>query len=156
MAKRRTHARPVCVGLAVTLAVAVSAALLPSPVRAELPDEHFDCQSDPHTFISSLIDAKSIDPHPSRVEPNSVNAFRPVRGTGLQAFGFPIYAVFGYERDDALFRQGDGKTIDGSVYGVVVSAPAESVRTRVQEANSPATVRPVVPLVLTAIVCDGH
>jgi len=148
MAKRRP-----CVALTY---IGLATALLPTLASASAPDGQFDCKSNPHTFISSLIDAKSIDPRPTHVEANSVNAFRPTHGTGLQAFGFPIYAVFGYERDDALFRHGNGKTIDGSVYGVVVSAPADSVRVRLQEANSQASVRPVVPLLLTAIVCDGQ
>ncbi|PXW22817.1 hypothetical protein [Paraburkholderia caballeronis] len=146
MTKHRSPAVFLYAWLAVTL--------IPTLARADTPDEQFDCKSNPHSFISSLIEQKSIDPQPSRVESNSVNAFKPVRGSALQAFGFPIYVVIGYERDDALFRQGKGKAIDGSVYGVVVSAPAESVRTRVQEANSDATVHPVVPLLLTAIVCD--
>lgn len=138
------------------LYVGVAATLLPTLARADSHDEQFNCRSNPHAFISSLIDDKSIDPQPSHVESNSVNAFRPVHGRGLQAFGFPIYAVIGYERDDTLFRQGEGKAIDGEVYGVVVSAPADSVRMRVQQANSDATVRPVVPLLLTAIVCDNE
>lgn len=148
MAKRRTHAVLVYAGLA--------AALLPAFARAAAPDEQFDCRSSPHAFISSLIDAKSIEPQPTHVAPDSVNAFRPMKGAGLHAFGFPIYAVIGYERDDALFRHGEGKTIDGSVYGVVVSAPVESVRARVEQANVRATVQSVVPLLLTAIVCDGQ
>ena len=134
--------------------VGLAAALAPRLACAGAPDQQFDCQSNPHAFISSLIDAKWIEPQPSRVESNSVNAFRPVHGSGLRAFGFPIYAVIGYQRDDSLFRHGDGRSIDGSVYGVVVSGPAKSVRQRVQQANSHAIVRSVVPLLLTAIVCD--
>lgn len=148
MTKRRIRALIVTAGLA--------AALYPALARAGSPDDAFDCDSSPHAFITSLIDAKSIDPQPTRVQPDSVNAFRPVKGAGLRAFGFPVYAVVGYARDDTLFRQGKGKTIDGSVYGVVVSAPAESVRKRVQQANSHATVQSVVPLLLTAIVCDSQ
>ena len=134
----------------------LAATLLPTLVRAATADGQFDCNSSPHQFISSLIDAKSIDPQPIHVEADSVNAFRPTHGTELQAFGFPIYRVFGYERDDALFRHGDGKTVDGAVYGVVVSAPADSVRRRVEQTNSHASVQQVVPLLLTAIVCDSE
>jgi hypothetical protein len=136
--------------------VGLAVALYPALARAQSPDEQLDCDSSPHAFITSLIDAKSIDPQPTRVEPDSVNAFRPVKGAALRAFGFPIYAVVGYAHDDTLFRHGKGKTIDGSVYGVVVSAPADSVRERVQQANSRATVQSVVPLLLTAIICDGE
>ncbi|MFC4705693.1 hypothetical protein [Paraburkholderia caffeinitolerans] len=124
-------------------------------VRDQARDQQFDCKSNPHEFISALIEEKSIDPKPSRVEANSVNAFRPVHGSRLSAFGFPIYVVLGYAHDDTLFHRGAGKEIDAPLYGVVVSAPAESVRTRVREANSDATVHSVVPLLLTAIVCGG-
>lgn len=118
-------------------------------------DQQFDCKSNPHEFISALIEEKSIDPKPSRVEANSVNAFSPMHGSRLSAFGFPIYVVLGYAHDDTLFHRGAGKEIDAPLYGVVVSAPAESVRARVREANSDATVHSVVPLLLTAIVCGG-
>lgn len=151
MATHRRHAT-----FAMIVYAGLATALFPTLVHAGTPDEQFDCTSNPHRFISALIDAKSIDPQPTHVEANSVNAFKPAHGAGLHAFGFPIYAVFGYEPDDSLFRQGSGKTVDGPVYGVVVSAPAEPVRTRVEQANSRATVRPVVPLLLTAIVCDGQ
>lgn len=136
---------------------ALAALLVPlfAHAQAATHDEQFDCKSDPHTFISSLIDEKSIDPQPSRVEANSVNAFRPVQGTRLSAFGFPIYVVLGYEPDDTLFRHGTGKEIDSPLYGVVVSAPADTVRSRVRDANSDAVVKSVVPLLLTAIVCGG-
>ncbi|HEV3426280.1 MAG TPA: hypothetical protein VG320_00195 [Paraburkholderia sp.] len=121
----------------------------------QMQDKRFDCTSNPHEFISTLIEEKSIDPKPSRVEANSVNAFRPAQGSRMSAFGFPIYVVLGYARDDDLFRRGAGKEIKSPLYGVVVSAPADSVRTRVSEANSDATVKSVVPLLLTAIVCGG-
>ncbi|WP_322102761.1 hypothetical protein [Paraburkholderia sp. J41] len=119
------------------------------------PDAQFDCNSNPHAFVASFMEQKSIDPQPSRVEANSVNAFRPVHGTRLSAFGFPVYVVLGYDRDDALFRRGAGKEIAAPLYGVVVRAPAESVRARLRQANNDATVHSVVPLLLTAIVCGG-
>jgi hypothetical protein len=133
----------------------LAAMLAPAFAHADGHDEQFDCRSSPHAFITSLIDEKSIDPRPTHVEANSVNAFRPAPGGQLSAFGFPIYAVIGYERDDALFHHGSGKEIDSPLYGVVVSAPADSVRLRLREANSDATVQAVVPLMLTAIVCGG-
>jgi hypothetical protein len=89
------------------------------------------------------------------VEADSVNAFRPVKGTRLSAFGMPIYAVFGYAPGDSLFRRGSGKEIDKPLYGVVVRAPAMVVRQRLSQHHSDATVKPVVPLVLTAIVCKA-
>lgn len=137
----------------------VAAVLVVAPLHAhaqEAPrDAQFDCDSNPHAFISTFIDEKSIDPQPSRVEANSVNAFRPTHGAHISAFGFPVYVVLGYDRDDTLFHRGAGKEIATPLYGVVVNAAAESVRARVREANSDAKVHPVVPLLLTAIVCGG-
>jgi len=148
MAKHRTGALVAFLGLA--------AAALPIVAHADAPDPPFDCGSTPHAFISSLIEANAIDPQPTRIEADSVNAFRLKPGAGLRAFGFPIYAVFGYQRDDTLFRPGSGRAKDGPVYGVVVSAPADPVRERVRDAGSGAHVQSVVPLLLTAIVCDGR
>ncbi|MFX1675645.1 hypothetical protein PWR63_25890 [Paraburkholderia sp. A2WS-5] len=144
-----------CAGLAALAVPRVAKAQSQGSAHDRTHDQQFDCKSNPHEFISALIEEKSIDPKPSRVEANSVNAFRPVHGNRLSAFGFPIYVVLGYAHDDALFHRGAGKEIDAPLYGVVVSAPAESVRTRVHEANSDATVQSVVPLLLTAIVCGG-
>lgn len=161
MTKRQTpviFAFPATMRRAALSGLAAFAALLAPLVahaQSSTRDQQFDCKSDPHTFISSLIEDKSIEPEPSRVEANSVNAFSPVRGTRLSAFGFPIYVVLGYDRDDALFKRGAGKEIASPLYGVVVSAPAEKVRSRLREANSDATVQSVVPLLLTAIVCGG-
>jgi hypothetical protein len=154
MNQRRVPVVPVLVALCAMWAGMI-VFFTPLVARAQSHDEQFTCKSNPHEFISTLIDEKSIDPHPSRVEANSVNAFRPVHGNRLSAFGFPIYVVLGYAHDDTLFHRGAGKEIDAPLYGVVVSAPADSVRSRVREANSDATVQSVVPLVLTAIVCGG-
>lgn len=154
MNQRRISVMPLHVVLC-ALCAGLAALLVPHLAKAQSHDQQFDCKSNPHEFISALIEEKSINPQPSRVEANSVNAFRPVHGTRLSAFGFPIYVVLGYARDDTLFHRGAGKEIDAPLYGVVVSAPAESVRTRVREANSDATVHSVVPLLLTAIVCGG-
>ncbi|WP_233870031.1 hypothetical protein [Paraburkholderia adhaesiva] len=139
----------------VTLFAGIAAMLVPALAHAESHDEQFDCTSNPHAFVSSFINERSIDPKPSRVESNSVNAFRPVQKGQLSAFGFPIYMVLGYERDDTLFHRGSGKEIDSPLYGVIVSAPEDSVRLRLRQANSDATVETVVPLLLTAIVCGG-
>ncbi len=154
MNQRRISVMPLHVVLC-ALCAGLAALLVPHLAKAQSHDQQFDCKSNPHEFISALIEEKSINPQPSRVEANSVNAFRPVHGARLSAFGFPIYVVLGYARDDTLFHRGAGKEIDAPLYGVVVSAPAESVRTRVREANSDATVHSVVPLLLTAIVCGG-
>jgi hypothetical protein len=89
-----------------------------------------------------------------RIEANSVNAFRPAHGSNLTAFGFHVYAVFGYEQDDPMFKQGSGQPTMTSAYGVVVTGPAESVEARAREAGSDAVIREVVPLLLTAVFCN--
>ncbi|HEY3596250.1 MAG TPA: hypothetical protein VGL08_01850 [Paraburkholderia sp.] len=137
-----------------TFLAAVGAGFCPVQSVARALDLQLDCKSDAHTFIAPLLDDQSIDPKPMRVEANSVNAFRPTRGSNLTAFGFRVYAVLGYQRDDALFKQGDGQPIPGSAYGVVVLGSMESVGARVQQAGSDAVVHQVVPLVLTAIFCN--
>jgi hypothetical protein len=119
-------------------------------------DPQFACKSNAHTFIAGLINDDSINRDPAHVEANSVNAFRPAQGSDLTAFGYPVHDVFGYEHNDAMFKRGVGAALAGSLYGAVVSAPTEEVEARVRKAGSDAVVQEVVPLVLTAIVCNEH
>ncbi|MFM0731773.1 hypothetical protein PQQ52_14920 [Paraburkholderia sediminicola] len=119
-------------------------------------DTQLDCQSSPHDFIAPLLNEQSIDPKPMRIEANSVNAFRPTRGSNLTAFGFHVYAVFGYEPDDPMFKQGSGQPVKPSRYGVVVTGSAESVEASVRRAGSDAVIHEVIPLLLTAVFCNGH
>jgi hypothetical protein len=119
-------------------------------------DAQFDCNSDAHTFIKSLANEQYIKPNPMHVEANSVNAFRPTHSNDLTAFGFRVYVILGYVHDDPLFKKGSGEAIGGSLYGAVVSGSSETVETRVREAGSKAVVRQVLPLLLTAIVCEGN
>ncbi len=130
---------------------------LSSPVcNAYALDAQLNCQSNPHDFIAPLLDDQSIDPKPMRIEANSVNAFRPARGSNLTAFGFHVSAVFGYAQNDPIFKQGSGQPLQSSTYGVVVRGSASSVEARVRQAGSNAGIREVVPLFLTAIYCGGH
>jgi hypothetical protein len=119
-------------------------------------DAQLDCQLSPHDFIAPLLDEQSIDPKPMRIEANSVNAFRPSRGSNLTAFGFHVYAVFGYEQNDPMFKQGSGQAVTPPTYGVVVTGSAGSVEASVRRAGSDADVHEVIPLILTAIFCNGH
>lgn len=119
-------------------------------------DTPMNCQSSPHDFIAPLLDEQSIDPKPMRIETNSVNAFRPARGSNLTAFGFHVYAVFGYEPNDPIFKQGSGQPANSSTYGVVVTGSAASVEASVRRAGSDALIREVVPFFLTAVFCNGH
>lgn len=135
---------------------ALSMALHSPPSFARPLDPQFTCNSNAHTFITGLINDDDIAPEPTHVEANSVNAFRPEQGSALTAFGFPVHAVVGYEHNDAIFKQGVGDTLSGSLYGVVVAGPTDQIEARVREAGSDAIVREVVPLVATAIVCNEH
>jgi hypothetical protein len=139
-----------------TVLTAVVTGLCSLPASALELDDQLVCKTNAHAFIRSLLDDQYIDPNPMRVEANSVNAFRPVRGRDLTAFGFRVYAVLGYQRDDDMFKKGSGKAESDSIYGAVVSGPTDSVRLRVQQSGSGAIVKQVLPFVLTAIVCsDG-
>jgi hypothetical protein len=118
-------------------------------------DDQLACQLSAHTFIKPLLDSRDIDPMPMRVEANSVNAFRPTPDSHLTAFGFRVDAVLGYEEGDSMFKQGSGKSLAKSGYGVVVFGPSDTVRARVRAAGSDAVVREVVPLLLTVVFCSG-
>ncbi|SAL83971.1 hypothetical protein AWB68_07114 [Caballeronia choica] len=141
--------------LATALAV-TGVASAPAATYGLALDSPLDCKSSAHTFIAPLVDSRYIEATPMRVEANSVNAFRPTHGSDLTAFGFRVYAVLGYQRDDAMFKQGSGAPLTDSAYGVVVVGPAESVEERVRASGSDAVVHPVVPLVLTAVFCGKH
>ena len=131
----------------------LSTALYSSLLAAQPLDPQLACNTSAHMFITGLVNDDFIAPGPTHVEANSVNAFRPKQGSGLTAFGFPVHSVFGYDHNDALFIPGNGDALAGSIYGVVVAAPADQVEARVQESGSDAVVREVVPLVATAIFC---
>jgi hypothetical protein len=145
-------------GLLTTLGVlsVVGAVLCPVASYANELDSQLDCKSSAHTFIASLINDGYVEPKPMRVEANSVNAFRPTHGSDLTAFGFRVHAIFGYERDDEMFKKGSGKAVADSLYGVVVLGSAESVMMRLRQAGSVAVVHEVLPLVLTAVICNEH
>jgi hypothetical protein len=135
---------------------AITAGLTPLLCHAYALDDQLDCKSSAHAFVAALLDDQYIDPNPMRVEANSVNVFRPVRGSDLTAFGYRVYAVLGYQHDDEMFRRGSGQPVGDSAYGVVIFGPSETVEARARQAGSDAAIRPVVPLVLTAVFCNGH
>jgi hypothetical protein len=134
---------------------AVVGALLPGLVHARPIESQLDCKSSAHRFIAPLRDDRSIDATPMRVEANSVNAFKPASGRELTAYGYRVFAVLGYEQGDAMFKTGSGQPVGDSAYGVVVMAPADEVEQRVRDAGSTAVVHQVVPMVMTAVFCDG-
>jgi hypothetical protein len=155
---RTTCATTMKKSISSTLTVLASLGIGLSPVLCDghALDPQLDCQSSAHEFIAPLLDDQSIDPKPMRIEANSVNAFRPARGSNLTAFGFHVYAVFGYEQDDPMFKPGSGQPMTASAYGVVVTGSAESVEARARQAGSDAVIREVIPLLLTAVFCNGH
>ncbi|TKC92726.1 hypothetical protein FAZ69_02265 [Trinickia terrae] len=132
---------------------AVFFALLPVICSAADLDEQLKCGVSAHEFIGSLEQQQLIDPAPTRVEPNSINAFRPASGATLTAYGFHVFAIVGYQKNDPLFRTGDGKPISDSAYGAVVFGWLDSVRAAVTAAHSTAVVHKVAPHI-TAIFCN--
>jgi hypothetical protein len=115
-------------------------------------DAKLDCKSSGHDFIAPLVEHDQIEVKPMRVETNSVNAFRPTKGTTLTAYGFKVYAVVAYQKDDPLFQHGKGEPISDSAYGVVVWGGDDEVAQKVRAAGSDADVHHVAPFI-TAIFC---
>jgi hypothetical protein len=131
---------------------ALIAAAAPLVSHAAELDAALGCGESAHQFIGDLADQQLIDPEPMRVESNSINAFQPVRGERLTAFGFTVFAVVGFEQDDPLFRPGNGEPLAKSAYGAVVFGNDEKVQTAVTAAGSTAIVHHVGPHI-TAIFC---
>jgi hypothetical protein len=138
--------------LVTAVAAAFAAALPQSGLCAPL-DDALHCNVSAHTFIGRLIDAGEIEPQPTRVESNYINAFNLVKGTDLHAFGYPVFAIVGYEEGDPIFRKGSGTRLSRSAYGAVVWGSTEKVKASVEAAHSGAIVHQVAPFI-TAIFCD--
>jgi hypothetical protein len=121
--------------------------------RAAAIDDSLTCQKNAHEFISDLIDQQLIAPKAMRVESNSINAFWPAQGQHMTAYGFSVFAVVGFQKDDPLFRTGNGKPIAPSAYGAVVVGTQAKVQAALTAAGNNATVHHAGPL-LTAIFCQ--
>lgn len=128
-------------------------ALLPAIGLASPLDEPLKCGISAHDFVGSLEEQQLIDPTPTRVEKNSINAFRPARGAELTAYGFHVFAIVGFQKDDPMFRPGEGEPLSASAYGAVVFGGLDSVQAAVTDAHSTAIVHKVAPHI-TAIFCD--
>lgn len=120
--------------------------------RAAVIDDSLTCSESAHDFISGLITQNLIDPKPMKVESNSINAFWPARGQHMTAYGFSVFAVVGFQKDDPLFKTGDGKPIAPSAYGAVVVGTQAKVQAALTAAGNNAIVHHAGPL-LTAIFC---
>ncbi|MDR5764518.1 MULTISPECIES: hypothetical protein [unclassified Caballeronia] len=127
-------------------------ASLAALAHAETLDAQLDCKSTPHAFIAPLQENNLLEKKPMRVEPNSINAFRAAKGATLTAYGFKVYALVAYQKDDPLFRQGKGEPIGDAAYGAVVWGGDAEVEQKVRAAGSDAVVRHVAPFI-TAIFC---
>jgi hypothetical protein len=136
----------------VRLLLALLLASLGTSAHAQPIEAQLDCKSNAHDFIAPLIENAQIEVKPMRVESNSVNAFRPTSGTALTAYGFKVYVVLGYGKDDPLFKQGKGQPISDSAYGAVVWGGDDEVAQKVRAAGSDADVHHVAPFI-TAIFC---
>ncbi|CAG9248392.1 hypothetical protein [Paraburkholderia unamae] len=132
---------------------ATAIACFANNARAVVIDDSLTCKESAHDFISALIDQKLIQPKPMRVESNSINAFWPAQGQHMTAYGFSVFAVVGFQKDDPLFRTGDGKPIAPSAYGAVVVATQAKVQAALTAAGNNAIVHHAGPL-LTAIFCQ--
>ena len=138
------------------VALSLCLAVLPflaGNARAAVIDDSLTCNESAHDFISGLIDQKLIEPKAMRVESNSINAFWPARGQRMTAYGFSVFAVVGFQKDDPLFRTGDGKPIAPSAYGAVVVGTQAKVQAALTAAGNNAIVHHAGPM-LTAIFCQ--
>ena len=133
---------------------AIGLAFVSNVIYAHDLGASLDCHSGPHEFIKQLVDAKEVGSKPMKVSDNSVNAYQPRRKLDLTALGFKVRAVFGFSPNDDMFSQNGSSEATNEVYGVVVMAGKDEVSERLREMGSPATVREVMPLVLTAVVCQ--
>ncbi|HEX7931582.1 MAG TPA: hypothetical protein VF573_00615 [Paraburkholderia sp.] len=133
-------------------AFALAAGALPLASHAAALDAPLTCNESGHQFIADLAGQQLIDPKPTRVESNSINAFSPAQGADLSAYGFHVFAVVGYEKDDPMFRVGDGEPVARSAYGVVVFGSESKVRHAVTTGGGTAIVHRVAPFI-TAIFC---
>jgi hypothetical protein len=116
-------------------------------------DLQFSCGSTAHDFVGSLVDRHDIRSKPMHVQPNSVNAFRPMHHD-LTAFGFRVIAILGYQPDDPLFVPGSGTPSAQSMYGAVVSASQDDVQSRLSQIGmKDATVNESIPM-MTAVLCQ--
>ncbi|WP_254906006.1 hypothetical protein [Paraburkholderia youngii] len=135
--------------------VAVGSTFVSSGIHAHEIGASLGCDLEPHEFIEQLEEEKEIDPRPMKVSDNSVNAYRPRPNRNLTALRFKVRAVFGFSPNDGLFIQkSDGGETSQRVYGVVVMAGEEEVRERIRGLGSPATVKEIMPLVMSAVVCE--
>ncbi|CAB3795819.1 hypothetical protein LMG28614_04233 [Paraburkholderia ultramafica] len=134
---------------------AVGTTLISNVVHPHEIGASLDCHFGPHEFIEQLVEDKEIDRLPINVSANSVNAYRVRPNQNLTALGFKVRAVFGFSPNDDMFiSKSGGDEARRQVYGVVVMAEGEAVSERIRDSGSPATVKEVMPLVMSAVICE--
>lgn len=151
MSGRHRHMNRFAIVTATAIVLAAGAFCVPA--FATSLDEPLHCDRPAHEFVGALESQGLIDPHPTHVEANSINAFNPTRAADLTAFGFHVFAIVGYQKDDPLFHKGDGKPLADSAYGAVVLGSTDSVKAAVRAGGSSAIVHHVGPFI-TAIFCQ--
>ena len=139
-----------------TALLALSATALPLAGHATALDASLACNESGHQFIADLAQQQLIDATPTRVESNSINAFNPAHGADLTAYGFRVVAIVGFEKDDPMFRTGDGEPLANSAYGAVVWGSDSSVQDAMTQAGSTAAIVHHVAPHVTAIFCKRN
>ena len=152
--------------------LAAATLLVSQLASAQGLDASLDCSADPHQFIAQLIDQKAIEAKPMKTSDKTVNAYGTHSDQHLTALGFPVKAVFGTPAHDGAFADkvndqqvasaqqvsmqtsGDAQPAAPAKYGVVVMAGSDQVAERLHQMGSPATVKEVLPLVMTAVICQ--
>jgi hypothetical protein len=137
---------------AVRIGLVVLIAASSAHASAYALDAQLDCKSSAHEFIAPLQESHAIETTPMRVESNSINAFKPTRDSHLTAFDFGVFAVVGFQKNDVIFKQGNGEPIADSAYGAVVIGGENAVKEKVRAAGSDAVIHRVAPFI-TAIFC---
>ncbi|MDF3838781.1 hypothetical protein P3W85_38480 [Cupriavidus basilensis] len=134
--------------LLAALLAAVPALGIAAPLNTVLA-----CGESAHRFIAALQQEHLIETSPMRVEDNSVNAFWPTPDSGMTVLGRSVFAVFGFQPHDALFKAGKGTPLDKPLYGVAVVGGTEAIAKTLAASGSKARAQHAAPFV-TAIICD--
>jgi hypothetical protein len=122
--------------------------------KKQLPRLEIDaapaCKMDAESFFNTLVAQDMIVTKPVR-ENNTFSVFRPHFGRPLYAQGMRVSMVFGYVRDQIIFRQ-PGQPVE--FYGIVVDAGIANVQAVLSSIGSSAKTR-FVNLNRTEITCIG-
>ncbi len=104
-----------------TALLVLSATALPLAGHAATAlDASLACNESGHQFIADLAQQQLIDATPTRVESNSINAFKPAKGADLTAFGFHVFAVVGFDWTIRCSVPATARRLPIPAYGAVV------------------------------------